>query len=98
MELKMLNDYIGVTPVVGSEKTSSGIIVPVNYSKMKTEHGVVRFVGKECKGDLKEGDEVVYDKAFAVEIMAGAHEEEKVFVLKEQNVYAYIRRKEGEIV
>lgn len=96
MKLTLLNQFIGISPMNGHEKTDSGIFVPVNLSKLKTEHGIVKHVGEECSSRIKEGDEVIYDKNYCVEINVGVKEMEKIYIIKEKDIYAYIRRNKNE--
>lgn len=98
MEITLLNNFIGIRPISGHERTEGGLFVPVNLPKLKTEHGIVKHVGEECSSRIREGDEVVYDKNYCVEINVGVKEMEKIYVIREKDIYAYIRRNEDESV
>lgn len=89
--IHFLGEHLGVVPINEPVTTKSGLIVPINTKKIDTIHARVKFIGEGCKSGFKVGDEVVYGKGAAMEVTIGADDSEKVYVVKETSLYAYIQ-------
>lgn len=96
-ELLPLGDRVIIRPfsVEDLNKTKSGIIIPDTVSKESPEQGEVLAVGPGRLGDdgkrmpmsIKKGDKVVFSKYAYEEVKI---DEEKYYILKEENILAVI--------
>lgn len=98
MILEPINDNIVIKlPQVEKEiKTSSGIVLGTNNSQAKPDRGEVIAVGKgriTADGKLielnvKEGDQVIFNRFAGTEIVQG---EEKFLIIKENDILVKVK-------
>ncbi len=98
MNIQPLADRIIVKPLAAEEKTKGGIVLP-DTAKEKPQEGEVVAVGKGKVLDngnvqaleVKVGDHVLYGKYSGTEITT--REGEEVFIMREDDVLAIIKKK-----
>lgn len=94
MTLKPLKDKVVIKKIEEiEEKTASGIVLP-NSAKESSNIAEVIAIGKEIleseetKGELSEGDKVIYSKYSGTEIEL---EKEKYIILKFEDILAVVK-------
>lgn len=87
MKLIPLGDRLVLKQAVAEETTKSGIVLP-GQAQEKPQEAVVVAVGKEVKGELSEGDKVIYSKYAGSSVKV---DEEELMIIKEEDILAVIK-------
>lgn len=95
MKLKPLSDRILVKRLESEEKTAGGIIIPDSAKEkpmrgkiIATGPGKLNDKGEHVKMDVKEGDEVLFNKYAGTEIKVAG---EELLIMREDDVLAIIK-------
>ncbi|MCK9393696.1 co-chaperone GroES [bacterium] len=95
MKLTPLSDNIVVELIKEEEKTKSGILLPQNSEREKSNHGLVIEVGpgkmtssgKLIPMEVKKGDKIIYGKFGHHEIKIG---DKEYLILRQEEVLAVV--------
>ncbi|NLL93225.1 MAG: co-chaperone GroES [Clostridiales bacterium] len=87
MKLIPLGDRLVLKQAVAEETTKSGIVLP-GQAQEKPQEAVVVAVGKDVKGELSEGDKVIYSKYAGSSVKV---DEEELMIIKEEDILAVIK-------
>lgn len=87
MKLIPLGDRLVLKQAVAEETTKSGIVLP-GQAQEKPQEAVVVAVGKDVKGELSEGDKVIYSKYAGSSVKV---DEEELMLIKEEDILAVIK-------
>ena len=89
--LKVLSDMVcGFIPINNEVKTKSGIVLSSNKNSVHVE-ATVAGKGPDCTLDLKEGDRIIYNVAYATEVDYG-DPDNKMILVPQKYVYAVIEQ------
>lgn len=84
----MLSDYVALKQKVEEKTTDAGIIIPESVvAKTKVPRVTVVSVPDGSRLGLKAGDEVIYDKQFAVEVEVDG---DRYQLVRENNIFCRI--------
>ena len=87
MKLIPLGDRLVIKQVMAEETTASGILIP-GQSKEKPQQATVVSVGSDVKGEIAEGDTIIYSKYAGNNVEVDG---EEVIIVKEEDVLAVMK-------
>lgn len=89
--LKVLGDMVcGFIPLTNEVKTKSGIVLSSKSNVVHVE-ATVASKGPDCTLDIKDGDRIIYNVAYATEVDYG-DPDNKMILVPQKYVYAVIEQ------
>jgi len=86
MQFQALNDYVGIKPIQGADKTPSGLIKPTSNNTPTVME--ITSIGPDVGDEFEIGDKVCIDKIQTVEF---DYENTKNFFIKRNFIYAKLK-------